>query len=275
MNELDPRIVRLGIQIGEQQIKYYDGLAIAAIGMKYGNPNQNECEVKVANLDQATRNRILTETSPFNKNRKPKRMYIEAGRVSFGTTRIFVGDITNTGVSQPPDIVMTLKSLTKNFEKGNIIARNHPANTPLSTIAKGVASDIGVSLNFQAVDKSISNYSFTGGALNQLNALQSAGGVNCFVDDTNLIVKSSGVALKGFIRKLDLGSGMIGIPEITEHGVKVTFLIDNQTKIGSGLQLTSKEYPTLNGNYVIYKLGFNVTSRDVPFYYIAECKRLV
>jgi len=72
MAEIDKRIVRVGIETNGA-IKYYEGLNITANGTKYGNANQNECEVKISNLDKATRDFILTETSPFNLNRTPKK----------------------------------------------------------------------------------------------------------------------------------------------------------------------------------------------------------
>ncbi len=66
---------------------------------------------------------------------------------------------------------------------------------------------------------------------------------------------------------------MIGIPEFTEQGIKVKFLLDNRTTLGGGIQIESKIYPATNGNYVIYKLGFEITNRDKPFYWIAEATR--
>lgn len=271
---IDPRIIRLGIEVNGA-MKFYEGLAINAVGMKYANANQNECEVKVANLDRATRNFILTETSPFNRNRTAKRFVLDVGRVSTGTTRIFSGDITSVTVSQPPDIVMTIKSLTKNHSKGDVVSRTHPARTPLSRISKQVAADLDLNLDFQAPEKYISNYSFSGGKLKQVDKLGESGGVNAYVDDDSLVVKAANAPLVGTVRKLDLDSGMIGIPELTERGVKVTFLIDNQTRLGSGLEITSRLNPSLNGTYIIYKLGFNIASRDTPFYYIAWCKRII
>lgn len=274
MAEIDPRIVRLGIEVNGV-LKFYEGLAIKAVGMKFANANQNECEVEIANLDKTTRDFILTETSPFNQNRTPKRFVLDVGRVGTGTTRIFTGDITSVIVSQPPDITLTLKSLTKDHSKGDIVNRTHPARTPLSRISKQVAQDLNLNLNFQAPDKYINNYSFCGGKLKQVNKLGEAGEVNCYVDDDSLVVKAANAPLVGQVRKLNLDTGMIGIPEITEHGVKVTFLIDSQTRLGAGLEITSVINPTLNGTYIIYKLGFNVASRDTPFYYIAWCKRRV
>ena len=54
---------------------------------------------------------------------------------------------------------------------------------------------------------------------------------------------------------------------------KVKMLLDNQTRLGGGLRITSNIYPAVNGEYVIYKLGFQISSRDTPFYYIAEAAR--
>jgi hypothetical protein len=271
--QIDPRIVRVGIEV-DGQIKYYEGLNIVASGTKYANANQDECEVQISNIDKATRNYILTETSPFNKNRKRKKLIVEAGRQSYGASRIFVGDIVTSTVSQPPDITITLKALTGNFTKGDIIARNQPSQMSLKKISEQVARDLGVTLDYQAKEKNIGNYSFNGGALKQIDKLGQAGGVNAYLDGDVLVVKDYNVPLNGKMRILDLDSGMIGIPEVTEQGVRATFLLDNQTTIGSALKITSKIYPAVNGTYTIYKLSFNIASRDTPFYFIAEAKRI-
>jgi len=300
-DELDPRIVRVGIEI-DGQIKYYEDLAISATGTKYSNQNQNECQVKIANLDKATRNYILTETSPFNKNATPKKLIVEAGRVSYGTTKIFVGDIVTSGtpknpnsvpnkdaknksetsdsnsggqVSQPPDIVLTLNALTSNYDKGNIIATNQPAQAKFSTVCESVAASIGCSLDFQTLNNlNISNYSYSGAALGQVNKLQQMGNFNVYVDDNVLVVKDAGVPLSGRTRILNLDSGMIGIPELNEKGIKVKFLLDNETTLGSALEITSVIYPTVNGTYVIDQLGFDIANRDTNFYWIACATRI-
>lgn len=271
-DEIDPRIVKIGIEI-DGQIKYYDGLTIVATGTKFANENENECEVKITNLDKPTRDYLLTETSPFNKNKSPKRIIIDAGRKSYGTNRIYVGDITSAKVSQPPDITITLKATTANDQKGNVVAKNQPGVTNLSTIARQVADDLGLSLLFQCKDKQLANYSFTGGSLKQVNKLGQAGGVSAYVDDNTLVMKDYGVPLANRVKILDMDTGMIGIPEITEKGIKVTYLIDNDTTLGGALDIRSKLNPAVNGVYNIYKLGFNIASRDTPFYFIAEASR--
>ena len=273
MNALDPRIVSVTIEVNGQSKTYSSPLNITANGTKYGNALQNECTVTIDNLDKETQDYLLTETSPYNRNFTPKTITVRAGRESYGTAIIYVGNIVTVTVGQPPDVRVTLKCLTGNFLKGNIISRNQPGAVALSFLSSQIAQDTNTVLNFQANDKSIANYQFGGGALNSVELLSQSGGINAFIDDNTLVVKNAFIPLTGTTRILSAETGMIGIPEFTEQGLKVKFLIDNQTKLGGGLQINSVQYPATNGNYVIYKLGFQIASRDTPFYYIAEAAR--
>lgn len=270
---LDPRLLRVGVEI-DGRVKWYDQLQISASGTKFANPLQDECTVKISNLDKVTRDYILSETSPFNASRTPKRMIVEAGRVSTGYSRVFLGDITAASPSQPPDIAVTLKSLTGNSKKGKVVANSQPSTAQLEAIAGQVASDVGASLQFEASAKQISNYNFTGGALKQIDALSDAGGVNAYLDGDVLVVKDANVPLTGRTRILTAATGLIGIPETTEQGLKVKMLYDSQTGLGTGLTITSKIYPAVNGTYIIYKLTFDLANRDTPFYLTAEAKRM-
>ena len=271
--DLDPRIVRVGIEVNGQ-LKIYEGLSITATGTKFANANQNECEVKIANLDKATREYILSETSPFNKNKTKKILTLDAGRKSTGTSRVYVGNISKSSPSQPPDISVTLKCLSLNFQKGNVIAKTSKSTQSVKEIAQQTADNLQVPLNFEATDKQISNYAYSGDSLSEVNSLNDLGNYNAFIDDGVLILKDMNIPLTNTLKIVDLDSGMIGIPEVTEQGIKVKYLFDNQTKLGGRLRIKSKIYPSTNGDYVIYKLGFEIASRDTPFYWIAEGKRV-
>lgn len=273
MAELDPRLLRVGIEVNGV-LKQYAGLEIVATGSKYANANQNECQVKISNLDKATRDYLLTETSPFNKNTRRKILVVEAGRESYGYSTVFTGDITNATGGQPPDISITLKAATSDYSKGVIVSNSLPGQTPLRNIAARVASDLGLSLQYQAAARSVSNYSFTGGAAKQVEALGRLGNVNAYVDDGNLVVKDYGVPMSGRSRVVDLDTGMIGIPEFTEQGIRVKMLFDNQVALGGALDVRSKLNPAAKGIYSIYKLDFDLANRDTPFYYTAEANRI-
>lgn len=270
---LDPRLVRIGIEVNGQ-IRYYSDLNIEASGTKYANATENECEVKITNLSKQVRDYILTETSPFIKSKHPKRFILEAGRESTGLSTVYIGDITKVTVSQPPDITITISTKTQSTAKGDIVSKSSGVGTSLSQIAKNVAGDLGTGLLFEAQDKQVSNYSFTGGKLKQVDALGQMGGVNAFIDDATLIIKGMNSTLRGKTRVLNLETGMVGIPEIDEHGIKVKYLFDNVSVIGGALVVESKLNPAANGTYEIYKLAFDIANRNTPFYWTAEAKRL-
>lgn len=273
---IDLRAIRIGIEVSGR-MNYYsavDGMRIKASGTKYANATQNDCRVTISNLRRDTRDFLLTETSPFNKNRTPKRLVVEVGRISTGLFKIYTGDIISAEPSSPPDVDIVLKSKTGNAANGSVVSKSAQASSKLSAIAAGVASDIGAALDFQALDKLIANYTYTGGALGQVNRLAEAGGVRAFVDDTRLIVQDFDKAVQGRVKILNMNSGMVGIPKATEKGVEVTYLIDGESVLGGTLRLQSKFNRSLNGDYKIDQLKFDVASHEDPFFYQATCSRL-
>lgn len=273
MNAFDDRIIKVGVEV-KGKIRYFEGLAIVASGTKYANANDNECEIRITNLSKDTRDYILTETTPFKKSKEPKRIILEAGRVSTGTSVLFIGDILSAVPSQPPDIQLTIKATTKSTSKNETVVRSKTEKTSLKSISADVARDLGLKLVFEAKDKQIANYSYIGGNSGQVNELGKSGSVNAYIDDDKLVVKDTDVPLSGKTQLLNMNTGMIGIPEIDENGVKVKYLFNNQTEVGGGLQIESKLNPAASGKYVIYKLNFDIASREDKFYLMAEAKRL-
>lgn len=272
MANIDQRILRVGIEVSGG-LKWFEGLQITAKGSKVVSDTQNSADVTVVNLSAEDRNFILTETSPFNANRTPKLLIIEAGRVSTGTARLFVGNIISSSPTQPPDIGLNMNAQTGAFKKGDLVARSGMAKEKLSSLAGKAAKDLEAKLTFEAQDKYISNYSFSGANLRQVNALADAGGVDAYLDNETLVVKDRGKPLKNRVKIIDNTTGMIGIPETTERGVKVKILYDLETDLGGQIDLTSELNPALDGSYTIYKIDFDLASRDTPWYFDIEASR--
>ena len=270
----DFRIIRVTFDIGGTIKTYASPFFITVNGTKYGNPLQNEAEIIIGNLDKDTRDYLVTASSPYNPDPRPKSIIVEAGRESYGVSTIYEGNIVTSVVTQPPDIGIVLKCLTGNFIKGNVISRNQPGQETLGQIAQQVADDTATLLKFQAKQRNIANYNFTGSALNQLKVVGNLGGINIYIDDKILVVKDAFVPLQDTLVVVSAETGMVGIPEFTEQGIRVKFLLDTRAVLGGGLQIISKLYPAANGIYVIYKLGFQISTRETPFYYVAEAARL-
>lgn len=265
----DDRLLRVGVEV-QNQIRWYEGLQIAAQISKAAGPTQNDSTVRITNINKETRDYILTETTPFNENRVRKRLIVEAGRKSTGYFRLFEGDIVSVTASQPPDIMLTFKAKTGQWDKGNIVSKSNAAQTQLSVIAADAAKSMGLSLVFEATDKQIGSYYFVGAASKQVDKLAEAGGVTAYVDDGNLIVKDMGEPLRQTSHVLSLETGLIGIPEPSEQGIKCRYMLDPSSKLGGEFTLKSVMNPGLDGEYIIYKLAYEVSNRDEPFYTIVE-----
>jgi len=270
---LDPRILRVNVEVNNQ-LRSYQDIAITVTGTKYTSPNQGECNITLTNLRKEVSDYILTETSPYNSNRTPKSISVEAGRVSTGLTLLYSGNIFRSSIGQPPDSVLSIRALTGQFQKGNIVGRSITPTTSLSRIAQQVAGDLGLSLDFQATDKESTNYQFSGAAIKQIDKIEEIADVDAFVDNKRLIVKDKGQPRMGKVRNINADTGMVGVPTFTEQGARITFFYDAQTVVGGRLNVVSRQYPALTGSYVIYKLNYTLTNRDTPFYYTAECSRL-
>ena len=271
---IDPRILRLGVTINGD-LRIFENLAISAQGSKFASATQNETVIKIANIDKETRDFLATEGTPFNRIRQRKRqkIYIEAGRESTGVARVFLGDITLVTLSQPPDIWTTIRAITSQYQKGDIITTNEGALSTISAIAKKAANGLGLSLQFEANDKQIANYGYTGSATKQIDKISELGDIDTYIDDDKLVVKNKNQALNGITRIISAKTDMVGIPEFTDFGIKVKYLFDIHSKVGQKVKIESEIYPATNGLYSIYKLNFDLTNRDTPFYYIAETIR--
>lgn len=270
---IDQRRVRVSIEI-DDKLNIYEGLNITASGTKYTNPLQNECNIVIIGLNRETREYILTETSPFNKNRTAKKVILEVGRVSTGLHRVFIGDITSAEVSNPPEIAVTIRAKTNNANGGKIVAYDGDSILTTKQIAEKTAEENGLKLDFKATEKNIANFSFSGAASKMIAKLQESGEVNAFVDDDTLIIQDQDKTHEGRSRVLNMNSGLVGTPKATAQGVEITYLIHGESDLGGELKLESEMNPSLNGSYKINQLKFAISTHDDPFFYSAVCSRL-
>lgn len=270
---IDQRRIRIGVEILDQ-LHLYEDLRIRVTGTKHASPLQNECTVTINGLNVRTRNYLLTETSPFNANRTPKRLTVEVGRESTGIFLIYVGDIIGANVGTAPDVELTLRAKTNNANMGKVVTFNAGPMARLSVIAQQVADSNDLRLEFEATDKNIANYSFSGVASRQVARLAEAGNVRAYIDDRTLYVTDASLPVAGRRRILNINSGMVDIPQPTENGIQVSYLIDGESDLGGQLTVESIMNESLNGDYVIDQLKFDASNHDDAFFYTALCSRL-
>ena len=268
----DPRLIRVSITVATGTYQFDESIAIYASGSKTVDAAMNPLQIRIFNLSSQLRNEILTQASPLRLQKiAPCIITLDVGRQSYGTFRLYEGDVISCDVTQPPDIGITLNSLTNNYFMSLISNASFPSPTRLSQISKKVADANNKQLVFEATDKQIDNFNHNGAINNQIGKLDQIGGTIAFVDNAQLVVIDSDKARKGEMRVISATSGMVGIPQVTVNGVLVRTMVDNSLKLGCEIQVISTVNPVANGNYFIRAIHFDIASRDEPFFYTLEC----
>ena len=267
------RVIRVGIEV-DGRINWYDGLRIRATGTKFDSSIQAEATITISGLTIDTRNQILTDTSPFNYYRTPRRVYLDVGREGGAVFRIFEGDIVSSEPGQAPDLDVTLRAQTVYAFAQQVISTSYGLTIPLSQIAQDVAASMSLGLRFEATEKKISRFIYLGTKRDQVRALEQAGDVVVLVDGSELIVRDSSKPRKGEMRILNENSGMVGLPSPTSIGCNVTFTIENEAIIGGAISIDSKYYRAASGEYIISQLKFDVDTHGDSFFYTAICRNI-
>jgi hypothetical protein len=261
-------------------------LSIYASGSKFGTAIQNTCECRIFNLTSQLRNEILTLASPLlspppnnpaasqQTTRPPVILSLKVGRVSTGTFLLFTGNVISCEVTQPPDIGIVLRSLTNNYQTAIMAGIQFPALTRLSDISQEIALKNGLFLDFEATDKNVGSYSFTGSLQNNIVKLNQMGGVQAGVDNSTLWVIDAGKARKNTGFTITDSSGMVGIPQVTDQGVTVRAMINSAIQIGGSVTINSLTNPAANGTFKVAKMDYEIASRDQPFWYTLLCSNL-
>lgn len=275
-NAFNKRIVRVGINI-DGDLQVFEGLDIRAYGQKLASTESSTCTIKISNLTRDQKNRIMTKATPMtisqNPNRAPIPVFLDVGRENeFEAFRLFDGTCWASAVTAPPDISLTLTSTTNNLAASLMDPVLLGAVTPLQTIAQAIAAKYGLTLNFTASSKNVANFNYTGGLQSAMDKLAQCGNIRVHLDNKILNVFDKGTT-RGNVPPftLSMQTGMVGIPEATQSGVRARMLIKPEPQIGGPITVNSLVNPAVNGSYFISTMNFEIASRDDPFWYELFC----
>lgn len=271
----DDRIVRVGIEVNGEFLTF-EGLDIHARGTKWQSALMSSCEVRIDNMTKAQRKFILTQASPIARPPallKPINLTLDVGRKSYGTFRLFEGQVFQGGATQPPDIGIFLSSLTNNYQLAMTGNFTQSSIVTLKTIAQQVANSFTppLALEFTATNKQIENFSYTGSPQGMIDLLNQMGGVIAHIDNKTLIVMDATQSRGNTVRLINMTNGMVGVPQPTANGAMVKMMIDNSIQVGGEVQVESIINPGVNGNYIVRQLDFELANRDTPFWYSLQC----
>lgn len=236
----------------------------------------SDAKISIANLAREDVEYLTTYTSPYVDQSKKKHINIFAGYESTGVGMIFSGDIYSALPEGLPDTWLNIEAKTEYFNQQNIITLSQ-GRMPVKNIAAIIANQLGCELVFRSSsEKFIDSFNFTGAKTKLLNRLNELDNFYAYIDNGVLYCvdrdetppeQNSSVKTKGTIKLINEDSGLIGIPQPDEYGVKIKVLLDPSVNLGDWFKLESKRLPIVNGFYQVYEMTYDFATRE-PQYYI-------
>ena len=253
---------------GTTQMKSLEGMAIKGKVSRKAGTIAAEATLSIANLTQSDIEYLTTYTSPYMKPKVKKLVNIYAGYSQSGWGRIFQGDITEAIPEGMPDTWLNIKAQSQYYNQRSPISYG-VTNTTSKEIAQSIANNLGLTFDWQATsEKNIDIFDFIGSKAGLIKEFNKLDDVTMFEDNGTLKVvdKVSTPPDKNQIPLITKDSGLIGLPEPDQYGVKFKCLLSPALIPGQWIRLESVKLTGLNGQYQIYTVDFDFESRGQAFY---------
>lgn len=260
---------------GTKQLKKLDGLAIKGTVHRKMGSTESDANISIANLTNSDVQYLTTYMSAWVKPQVKKMIRVYAGYFQTGYGRIFEGDITEAIPSDLPDTWLNIKAKALNYAK-RIPVSFGVQNSTVKETAQGIAQELNLSFDWQATSqKNIGIFDYNGSKGDLVKQYNKLDEVVMYEDNGALKVvdKTAKRDNKNPVKVVSKDSGMIGLPELDEVGVKVKFLIDPSVAIGDWIQVKSVKLPIANGYYQVIEMNYDFASREQQFYCTATGKR--
>lgn len=252
---------------GKRELKRLDGLAFRAKVSRKRGAVLSEANLSIANLTRSDVEYLTTYMSPYINPGIRKKINVYAGYDTTGYGRIFTGDIYKALPSDMPDTWLNIEAKSL-FYQNRVPISYSAQNISMQEAGKSVANQLGLDFEWQAdTQKTIDVFNFRGSKAQLIEKYNSFGDVVAFEDNGVLKVQNKNAKRgKGQIKLISKDTGMIGIPEPDQFGVKVKCLLDPSLACGDWIRVQSDRLKSVNGEYQIYTLDFDITSREQAFY---------
>ena len=264
----------------------------------------NKAEIQIANLSQDTRNRIMS-FSADRTNGEFTRIRLTAGYAPNGVDRsdvIFDGYIRRVwhGKERTEFITNILAGDGDLDYRNATVNQSWPKGTPYRTIVNHIRSrmpNIGAG-NLSGVDKmgvTDKGYTIAGWAKRYLDEITRKHDTRWSIQNGLLEIVCNNEAIQRTIPRIRPaivqnceiigGSGMIGVPVVTETGINIVSLlipsirpnvlidVESRTRDLSANEILATETDAGAGLYRVNNVSYRGSNFDNEFYVLAECQR--
>lgn len=258
---------------GKKQLKRLDGLAIKGKVSRKTGSTQSEANISIANLTKSDIEYLTTYTTPYIKPKIKKVINIYAGYSQTSWGRIFSGDIINAIPAGMPDIWLNIKAQSLYYAH-RIPLTYGVSNISTQELAQGISSQLGLAFQWQATSKkTVDVFNFAGSKTELIKEFNKLDDITMYEDNGIIkVVDKIAKRPEKSAKVISKDTGMIGIPEPDEFGIKVKCLLDSSLYCGDWIYVKSVRFPAINGYYQIYELVYDFANRESQFYCIIKAK---
>lgn len=276
---MDKRKVVVEIETADGQMAKFDGLNVKFSVKKTANAVMNKADISIANLSMERIYTLTTFMSPYlnAEKRKMTRLYVGYVKdMAEDVPLIFEGEISKAIPTTPPDVWLNCEARSGFFNNQNVVSESINGKVTMQEICAKAAQSMDLQLSYTAVlNKTVEGFNYNGGATGMLNKINELGGVIAFEDDGALkVIDADKPQTSDYVRVLDQNSGLIGMPQPDNMGLKIKMLLDPTLKVGDRIELKSQIMPKANGVYWCYALTHSGGLRETNFYTEIEAKRM-
>jgi hypothetical protein len=254
----------------------WTGLRVLFRAWKAGDATPNKLELDIYNLSKDARHYI-------EGSGKDWAVRLEAGYES-GINLIFTGRL---------ELASSIKRGQRNHHhqgadwltkvhgrdgvrayRSVILSKSFGPKTSQEAVIMHIAKAMGVTVGkLKGLSKQQYNHGhqLCGLARHELDTLCRNAGSRWSIQDGVLNILPIGSAIDHNAIVVSASTGMIGSPERTERGVKVTMLLRGGINPGNLIQIDAQD---LKGNYVVESVHHRGDSHDLEWYTEIECLRL-
>lgn len=252
---------------GKRALKRLEGLSFRAKVSRKRGAVLSSANVQIANLTRSDIEYLSAYLSPYLNPSIRKKINIYAGYDTTGVGRIFTGDIYKALPSDVPDTWLNIEAKSLYYQN-RIPIKYSASDIPVKDVGQSIAQELGLNFDWQAdTEKTIDVFNFRGSKTELIKKFNLSGDIVAFEDNGTLKVQNKGTPKKqGQIKLVSEKTGLIGIPEPDQFGVKVKVMLDPSIACGDWIKLESEMIKSANGEYNIYSLDYDIASREQSYY---------
>ncbi len=234
----------------------FTGLRTSATISKAGGVSMSQLQLRVNGMSMSDMNTLSTLGKPLVDGRNNS-VTVVAGSEDAGEGVVFTGTISEAWVdmASAPDGVFIVNAFTGLLDALRPIPpSSFQGQADAATVLAGLAVQMGVSFENNGVQVQLANPYFPGTALAQVKACAQAANIDYVLDDGVLAIWPKGEARGGAIPLITPATGLVGYPQHTENGIRLTTLFNPAITFGGQVQVESALTPAA-GTWTVFSLS--------------------